>query len=55
MALMAMSADSHMDLIHVPRDTFTARMPDRWGKPTPHVVERDGRRVRVSGEDVLEP
>jgi hypothetical protein len=50
-----MSADSHMDLIYVPPDIFGARMPERWGERTPHVVERDGRRVWVSGEDVLGP
>ena len=55
MALRAMSADSHMDLIYVPPDTFSARMPERWGARTPRVVERDGRRVWVSGEDVLGP
>ena len=55
MALRAMSADSHMDLIYVPPDTFSSRMPERWGERTPHVVERDGRRVWVSGEDVLGP
>jgi hypothetical protein len=44
-----------MDLIYLPPDTFRSRMPERWGERTPRVVERDGRRVWVSGEDVLGP
>jgi predicted TIM-barrel fold metal-dependent hydrolase len=55
MAHPVMSADSHMDLIYLPPDAFTARMESRWGDRTPHVVERDGRKVWVSGEDVLGP
>ncbi|HEV8308711.1 MAG TPA: amidohydrolase family protein [Methylomirabilota bacterium] len=50
-----MSADSHMDLIYLPPDTFTSRMPAIWGERIPHVVERDGRKVWMSGEDVLGP
>src|SRR6266511_5015737 len=30
MSLSVMSADSHMDLIYLPPDTFTARMPSTW-------------------------
>jgi hypothetical protein len=44
-----------MDLIYLPPDTFRSRMPERWGERTPRVVERDSRRVWVSGEDVLGP
>ncbi len=50
-----MSADSHMDLIYLPPDTFTSRMSPPWGVRTPHVVEREGRKVWASGDDVLAP
>jgi predicted TIM-barrel fold metal-dependent hydrolase len=50
-----MSADSHMDLIFLPTDAFTSRMPAQWGQKTPHVEERAGKRFWVSGEDVLGP
>jgi predicted TIM-barrel fold metal-dependent hydrolase len=50
-----MSADSHMDLIYLPPDTFTSRMPPSWGDRAPHVVARDGRKLWVSGDDVLAP
>ena len=55
MALKVMSADSHMDLIYLPPDTFVSRMPGKWGDRVPHVVERDGRKLWVSGDDVLGP
>src|SRR5256886_17667311 len=55
MATKVMSADSHMDLIYLPPDTFASRMPASWGARVPHVVERDGGRVWVSGDDVLAP
>jgi hypothetical protein len=50
-----MSADSHMDLIYLPPDTFTSRMPSTWRERAPRVVERDGRKVWVSGDAVLGP
>ncbi len=50
-----MSADSHMDLIYLPPDTFTSRLASTWGDRSPHVVERDGRKLWVSGDDVLGP
>jgi len=55
MATKVMSADSHMDLIYLPPDTFASRMPASWGARVPHVTERDGGRVWVSGDDVLAP
>ena len=55
MTVRVMSADSHMDLIYLPPDTFTSRMAARWGDRAPHVVERDGLKVWVSGDDVLGP
>jgi len=55
MPLRVMSADSHMDLVFLPPDAFTARMDRAWGDAIPHVVERDGRRVWVSGDAVLGP
>src|SRR5437867_12703428 len=55
MSLRVMSADSHMDLIYLPPDTFTARMPSTWRDRAPQVVERDGRKVWVSGNAVLGP
>jgi len=39
MSLKAMSADSHMDLIYLPPDTFTSRMASRWRDRAPQVVE----------------
>ncbi len=55
MAVRVMSADSHMDLIYLPPDTFSVRMPREWGARIPHVVERDGSKFWVSGDDVLGP
>ncbi len=55
MTVRVMSADSHMDLIYLPPDTFTSRMPALWGDRVPHVVERDGLKVWISGDDVLGP
>jgi predicted TIM-barrel fold metal-dependent hydrolase len=48
-----MSADSHMDLIYLPPDTFTSRLPARWRDRVPRVMEREGVKVWVSGDDVL--
>src|SRR5262245_36005612 len=55
MALRVMSADSHMDLIYLPPDTFTSRMDPAFGDRIPRVVEKDGRQVWVSGAAVLGP
>ena len=55
MALRVMSADSHMDLIYLPPDTFTSRMETSWGDAAPHVIERDGRRWWVSRDATLGP
>src|SRR5437870_2244877 len=55
MALRVMSADSHMDLIYLPPDTFTSRMAATSGGTVPRVVERDGRKWWVSGDAVLGP
>src|SRR5712691_1432486 len=55
MPLNVMSADSHMDLIYLPPDTFRARMSGKFHERAPHVVERDGKKVWVSGGDVLGP
>ena len=55
MALNVMSADSHMDLIYLPPDTFTSRMASKWGDRVPHVVDREGRKMWVSGDAVLGP
>jgi predicted TIM-barrel fold metal-dependent hydrolase len=44
-----------MDLIYLPPDTFTSRLPSAWGDRTPHVVEHAGRKLWVSGDDVLGP
>jgi predicted TIM-barrel fold metal-dependent hydrolase len=55
MALRAMSADSHMDLIYLPPDTFTSRMDPAFGDRIPRVVDQDGRKMWVSGPGVLGP
>ena len=55
MAFRVMSADSHMDLIYLPQDTFTSRMSSAWRDRAPRVVERDGRNVWISGDAVLGP
>lgn len=55
MALKVMSADSHMDLIYLPPDTFTSRVQAKWRDRAPRVVEREGKKFWVSGEDVLGP
>jgi predicted TIM-barrel fold metal-dependent hydrolase len=55
MTLTVMSADSHMDLLYLPPDTFTSRMDPAWGERIPRVVTRDTQRLWVSGDDVLAP
>jgi hypothetical protein len=50
-----MSADSHLDLVCLPPDTFVSRMDPSWGDRISRVVERDGARVWVAGETVLSP
>jgi len=55
MALRVMSADSHMDLIFLPPDTFVSRAPAKWRDRVPRVVERDGKKIWVSGDDSLGP
>jgi predicted TIM-barrel fold metal-dependent hydrolase len=55
MTLTVLSADSHMDLLYLPPDTFTSRMDPAWGERIPRVVTRDTQRLWVSGDDVLAP
>jgi predicted TIM-barrel fold metal-dependent hydrolase len=55
MDLQVMSADSHLDLTYLPPDTFTERLPNKWGDEIPHVVEIDGSKQWVSGDQVLGP
>src|SRR5262249_16030201 len=45
-----MSADSHLDLTYLPPDTFTARLPKKWGDEIPHVVEHEGSKQWISGD-----
>jgi predicted TIM-barrel fold metal-dependent hydrolase len=44
-----------MDLVHLPPDTFVCRMPAKWRDRAPRVVERDDRKVWVSGDSILGP
>jgi predicted TIM-barrel fold metal-dependent hydrolase len=55
MTLRAMSADSHMDLIYLPPETFVSRMDPAFGDRIPRVADKDGRKVWVSGQAVLGP
>ena len=55
MTLPVMSADSHMDLVYLPPDTFTSRMDPTWGERIPHVVDRAGQKLWISGDDDLGP
>jgi len=48
-----MSADSHLDLTYLPPDTFTARLPKKWGDEIPHVVEHEGSKQWISGDRFL--
>jgi predicted TIM-barrel fold metal-dependent hydrolase len=50
-----MSADSHLDLTYIPPDTFTSRLPKKWGDAIPHVVERDGGKFWFTGDRNLGP
>jgi predicted TIM-barrel fold metal-dependent hydrolase len=50
-----MSADSHMDLISLPPDTFTTRMDPAFGDRIPRVVDQNSKKVWVSGRSVLGP
>jgi predicted TIM-barrel fold metal-dependent hydrolase len=55
MTFRVMSADSHMDLLYLPPDTFTARMDAAWGERIPRVVERNGQQMWASADDTLAP
>jgi uncharacterized protein len=55
MDVKVMSADSHLDLTYLPPDTFTSRLPKKWGDEIPRVVERDGTKQWISGDRVLGP
>jgi predicted TIM-barrel fold metal-dependent hydrolase len=55
MDVKVMSADSHLDLTYLPPDTFTARLPRKWGDEIPRVVERDGSKQWISGDRILGP
>ncbi len=39
MTARAISADSHMDLVYMPHDAFTSRVPAKWKARVPHLVE----------------
>ena len=38
MTIQAMSADSHLDLVYLPKDAFLSRMDPAWGDRIPRVV-----------------
>src|SRR5579875_1983841 len=46
------SCDDHLDLSYLPRDLWTKRLPAKYAAQAPHVEERDGRGVWVSGGKV---
>ena len=45
MTTMAISADSHMDLIYMPHDAFTSRVSEKWKSRVPHIVETEEGKV----------
>jgi uncharacterized protein len=49
----AISADSHMDLTFLPPDTFTSRVPAKFRDMAPRVVDRDGAKYWMTGNDEL--
>jgi predicted TIM-barrel fold metal-dependent hydrolase len=55
MTTRVMSADSHMDVFYLARDTFETRMDAAWGDRIPRVVERDGVMAWVSGGEIISP
>jgi predicted TIM-barrel fold metal-dependent hydrolase len=53
MSVTAISADSHMDLTFLPPDTFTSRVPVKFRDRAPRVVDRDGAKYWMTGDDEL--
>src|SRR5204862_3153115 len=53
MNVKAISADSHMDLTFLPPDTFTSRVPAKFRDRAPRVVDRDGAKYWMTGDDEL--
>src|SRR5260370_17455184 len=53
MSVKAISADSHMDLTFLPPDTFTSRVPAKFRDRAPKVVNRDGAKYWMTGDDEL--
>ena len=49
------SADSHMDLGYLPRDTFVSRAPQNWRDRVPRVVETPEGPSWVAGDVPLGP
>ncbi len=47
MALRVMSADSHLDFIYLPPDTFMSHMDRKWGDAVPYAVDGPGVTVRA--------
>ncbi len=44
------SSDDHLDIMNVPRDLWSARLPARYRDAGPHVVEQDGTHLWMVGE-----
>ena len=53
MTIKTISADSHMDLTFLPPDTFTSRVPAKFRDMAPRVVDRDGAKYWMTGDDEL--
>jgi len=53
MTVMAISADSHMDLTFLPPDTLISRVPAQFRERASRVVDRDGAKYWMSGDDEL--
>ena len=44
------SCDDHLDIMNVPRDLRTARLPQEYREAGPHVVEREGKHLWLVGD-----
>ncbi len=47
------SCDDHLDIMNIPRDLWSSRLPRKYREAGPHVVERDGAHLWLVGDQLM--